>query len=79
VVAYHCIDPVVALRNIADRLTPGGRLICEVLNQECLGARWAGIAWGHLDVPRQANVFTLGSLSRLIEQSALRVEEVQWA
>src|SRR5262249_10495764 len=58
-VLHHCIDPVAALRNIADRLAPGGRLICEVPNQECLGANWSGIAWGHLDIPRQANVFTL--------------------
>jgi SAM-dependent methyltransferase len=78
-VIHHCIDPVAALRNIADCLAPGGRLICEVPNQECLGARWAGIAWGHLDIPRQLNVFTLQSLSRLIEQSSLRVEEVCWA
>jgi SAM-dependent methyltransferase len=78
-VIHHCIDPVAALGNLAGRLAPGGRLICEVPNHECLGARWAGLAWGHLDVPRQANVFTLRSLSRLIERSALRVEQVCWA
>jgi SAM-dependent methyltransferase len=78
-VIHHCIDPVAALRNIADRLAPGGRFLCEVANQECLGARWGGIAWSHLDVPRQANVFTQRSLTRLIERAALRVEEVRWA
>jgi 2-polyprenyl-3-methyl-5-hydroxy-6-metoxy-1,4-benzoquinol methylase len=78
-VLHHCIDPIVALRNIADLLVPGGHLICEVPNQECLGAAWAGIAWGHLDVPRQVNVFTLRSLSRLIAQSSLRIEDVRWA
>jgi SAM-dependent methyltransferase len=78
-VIHHCINPVAAIGNLAGRLAPGGRLICEVPNQECLGARWAGLAWGPLDVPRQANVFTLRSLSRLIERSALRVEEVYWA
>jgi 2-polyprenyl-3-methyl-5-hydroxy-6-metoxy-1,4-benzoquinol methylase len=78
-VLHHCISPTVGLRNIADRLVPGGRLICEVPNQECLGARWSGIAWAHFDVPRQVNVFTLRSLSRMIEQSSLHVEAVRWA
>jgi SAM-dependent methyltransferase len=57
-VIHHCINPVGAIGNLAGRLAPGGRLICEVPNQECLGARWAGVAWGPLDVPRQASVFT---------------------
>jgi SAM-dependent methyltransferase len=78
-VIHHCIDPVTALANIAERLAPGGRLICEVPNQDCLGARWSGIAWEHLDIPRQANVFTRESLTRLIEQASLRCEEVHWA
>jgi SAM-dependent methyltransferase len=78
-VLHHCVDPVGALRNLADRLAPGGRLICEVPNQTCLGAIWAGLAWGHLDVPRQLNVFTPQSLGRMIEQSSLRIEAVRWA
>jgi SAM-dependent methyltransferase len=78
-VIHHCIDPIAALTNIAERLGPGGRLICEVPNQECLGARWSGIAWEHLDIPRQANVFTRKSLTRLIERSSLQLEEVRWA
>jgi SAM-dependent methyltransferase len=75
---HNCIDPALALHNVAGRLAPGGRLVCEVPNQACLGARWAGIAWGHLDVPRQLNVFTRRSLCRMIEQASLEVEEVQW-
>jgi SAM-dependent methyltransferase len=78
-VIHNCIDPVTAVCNLADRLAPGGCLICEVPNQECLGARRAGIAWGHLDIPRQANVFTRKSLTRLVEQAGLQVEEVRWA
>ena len=77
-VFHNCIDPALALHNVAGRLAPGGRLVCEVPNQACLGARWAGAAWEHLDVPRQVNVFTQRSLCRMIEQSALQVEEVQW-
>jgi hypothetical protein len=78
-VLQHCIDPAIALANIADRLAPGGRLIAVVPNQECLGARWSGLAWAHLDVPRQLNVFTRHSLGRLIEQASLQVESVRWA
>jgi 2-polyprenyl-3-methyl-5-hydroxy-6-metoxy-1,4-benzoquinol methylase len=78
-VLHNCIDPKVALRNVADRLAPGGHLICEVPNQQCLGAWWSGLAWAHLDIPRQLNVFTLESLSRLVEQSPLRVERIRWA
>lgn len=78
-VLHHCIDPLLAITNLAERLSRNGRFICEVPNPECLGARWAGIAWRHLDIPRQANVFTLQSLTALIERACLRVEKVRWA
>ena len=75
----NCINSVTAFRNLADRLAPAGDLICEVPNSPCKGARRAGIAWGHLDIPRQANVFTLKSLTRLVEPAGLHVAEVRWA
>ncbi len=75
---HHVIDPELGLRNLADRLVKGGRLICEVPNQECVAARWAGIACGALDVPRQLNVFTAQSLTRMLERVSLDVQEVQW-
>ena len=51
---HHMIDPELSLRNLADRLVTGGRLICEVPNQQCAAAHWSGIAWGALDVPRSS-------------------------
>jgi 2-polyprenyl-3-methyl-5-hydroxy-6-metoxy-1,4-benzoquinol methylase len=75
---HHTIDPDLSIRNLADRLVEGGRLVCEVPNQYCLAAQWSGIAWGALDIPRQLNVFTAQSLSHMMEQASLRVEEVHW-
>jgi SAM-dependent methyltransferase len=76
---HHVIDPESSLRNLADRLVKGGRLICEVPNQQCEGAQRAGIAWGALDVPRQLNIFTAQSLTQMIQGASLRVEEVYWS
>jgi SAM-dependent methyltransferase len=76
---HHVIDPELSLRNLADRLVKGGRLICEVPNHQCVAARRAGIAWGALDVPRQLNLFTVRSLTHMIEQASLQVEEVLWS
>jgi SAM-dependent methyltransferase len=76
---HHVIAPELCLRNLADRLVRGGHLICEVPNQRCAVAQWSGIAWSALDVPRQLNVFTAKSLTHMIEQASLRVEEVQWS
>lgn len=77
-VLEHCHDPVQAMVQAAGRLTPGGRLVAEVPNNACTGARLAGAAWHWLDVPRHLNFFTDASLTALASRAGLRVERREW-
>lgn len=70
------IDPVSALRNLFDLLVPGGRLVIEVPNRECLAASWYGLAWGHSDTPRNLHDWTAAGLRRVVERAGLTVEEL---
>lgn len=75
-VLEHTLDPLLALRNAADLLAPGGFLSCEVPNNECTGMQRMGQAWRWLDAPRHLNFFTEASLRACAEAAGLVVEQV---
>ncbi len=77
-VLEHCLDPAAALAQAAARLAPGGRMMVEVPNNGCAGAKAAGACWHWLDVPRHLNFFTESSLRALVGQAGLVVERVEW-
>lgn len=77
-VLEHCLNPGLALAQAAGRLAPGGRMVVEVPNNACAGARAAGAVWHWLDVPRHLNFFTEASLRALVAQAGLVVERVEW-
>ena len=77
-VLEHCLDPAAALAQAAGRLAPGGRMVVEVPNNACAGARAAGACWHWLDVPRHLNFFTETSLRALVARTGLAVERVEW-
>ena len=77
-VLEHCIDPVQALRNAADLLKRGGRLIVEVPNCGATAFKKAGITWRWLDVPRHLNFFTLQSLRAICELVGLETENIEF-
>ena len=64
-VVEHLVDPVKALRDAADLLKTGGKLFCEVPNNESTIARQSRLSWEHLDIPRHLNFFDERSLLRL--------------
>lgn len=77
-VLEHCLDPAAALAQAAGRLAPGGRMVVEVPNNACAGAKAAGACWHWLDVPRHLNFFTEASLRALVARAGLAVERVEW-
>ena len=77
-VLEHCLDPAEAMRNAVSLLRPGGKIIAEVPNNDCLGARHFGPFWFWLDVPRHLNFFTRQSLTDLFRASGLRILDRCW-
>lgn len=72
-VLEHCLDPMLALRNAADLLAPGGVLLLETPNNAARGLSQQGAHWHWLDVPRHLNFFTEASLRAFAAGAGLQV------
>ncbi|MDG2537164.1 class I SAM-dependent methyltransferase [Dyella jiangningensis] len=68
-VIEHVHDPLAFLRQIHDRLRPGGQLWLATPNAGSLGHRVFGKAWRGLEPPRHMTVFSLPALRLLLEQA----------
>ncbi len=77
-VLEHCLDPAASVRNAVSLLRPGGKIIAEVPNNDCLGARHFAPFWFWLDVPRHLNFFTLQSMTDLFRASGLSILDQCW-
>ena len=67
----HCRRPLAALENAASLLRPGGTLMAEVPNHECVGFQLSGPAWFHSDAGRHLHFFTRRSLEAAVRQVGL--------
>ena len=72
-VIEHLVDPLAALRDAARLLKPGGKMFCEVPNNESRIAHQSRLSWEHLDIPRHINFFGEASLRRLVVKAGLSV------
>lgn len=77
-VLEHCLDPELALRNALAMLKPGGLLMVDVPNNECLGVWYFGPSWHYLDVPRHLNFFGTKSLRDIVLQAGAIPESVEY-
>lgn len=75
-VLEHLPDPLASLERAHALLSPGGRLIVSVPNNDSWQARAGGDDWLHLDIPRHIFHFTPSSLSRLVERTGFRVDRI---
>ncbi len=76
-VIEHLREPRVALRALAQKLSPGGRLLIETPNVGGLDYHlFKRRYWGHWHIPRHLNLFTRESLGELVTQSGLSVVEL---
>jgi SAM-dependent methyltransferase len=72
-VLEHLSDPIDALRKAAMILKPGGKLFCELPNNESYTAQQSGVSWEHLDIPRHLNFFNEKSLTVAFKIAGLRI------
>ncbi|MEO0479345.1 MAG: methyltransferase domain-containing protein [Planctomycetota bacterium] len=69
----HLYDPAEALKSIAKKLRPGGRVLMETPNLGGLDYRLQKKTyWGGYHFPRHFHVFTRGSLQRIVDDAGLR-------
>jgi 2-polyprenyl-3-methyl-5-hydroxy-6-metoxy-1,4-benzoquinol methylase len=73
-VLEHLMDPRGTIEEARRILRPGGRLIVAVPNFTSAQARWSGVAWFHLDLPRHLYQFPLEALRRLLDAAGFQVE-----
>ena len=78
-VLEHLTDPAPTLKALAGILKPEGKLIIGVPNFDSWQSTFGGNTWFHLDVPRHLHHFSLPSLSVLIGQSGLEIQNVSYA
>lgn len=77
-VLEHMTDPARVLRECAQRLKPGGRIVLGVPNFDSWQAQWGKAAWLHLDVPRHLFHFSPRSLTLLLERFGYRDVSVSY-
>lgn len=68
-VLEHTRDPAGALRSAFARVRPGGLLVVEVPNNQCVGHERLAFTWAFFDVPRHLSFFTATSLRRAVEHA----------
>lgn len=78
-VIEHLVDPRQALRSAAQLLKPGGKLFCEVPNNDSMIARQSCLSWEHLDIPRHINFFGEESLRALAASAGFKVERAYFS
>ncbi len=80
-VLEHVPDPASFLRAARGLLRPGGSLIAQVPNIDCLQYEWLGAKWSGLDIPRHLHCFKTFDMKRMLESSGyeiVRIKHFSW-
>jgi SAM-dependent methyltransferase len=76
-VIEHLHNPRETLRECMRVLRPGGRLVVVTPNSRSLGHRTFGYFWVSLDPPRHLILFTLKSLTGLLQEEGWKLERTE--
>lgn len=74
-VLEHDDDPVALLRRVSTLAKPGGSIVIEVPNVDCVWARPFGEAWDAWYMPFHRIHFSRASLKKIAEQAGLSIEK----
>jgi 2-polyprenyl-3-methyl-5-hydroxy-6-metoxy-1,4-benzoquinol methylase len=78
-VIEHVADPGAVIAKLAGWLAPGGILALETPNLDSLDARlFRNGRWGGYHIPRHWNLFTAGTLGRMLSDCGLEVRETRF-
>jgi SAM-dependent methyltransferase len=75
----HCRDPCLSVRNVKSIVKPGGLIVVEVPNMDCLGFRLYQQAWYHTDAGRHLHFFSAGSIGALLRYVGLTPFKVEYS
>lgn len=76
-VIEHLPAPRAELMQIHALLNPGGTLFIATDNFDCLDRRVFGKYWYGLDTPRHLNLFTIPTLTRLVQETGFMIGEIR--
>jgi SAM-dependent methyltransferase len=76
-VIEHVLDPVATLKKAFELLRPGGILLGETPNADCLDRRIFGKYWGALHVPRHLTFFNARNLSDALGRAGFKDVRIQ--
>jgi len=78
-VLEHIAEPTAMLQDLAERLTPNGKLIIGVPNFDSWQRVFAGKNWFHLDIPRHLIHFSPHSLEQALQSVGMTTERIRYA
>jgi len=71
----HVPDPEATLREIRERLVPGGWAVLRIPVADCHAWRHYGVDWVQLDAPRHLHIHTRKSMEQLARRAGLELVE----
>ncbi len=77
-VLEHLNNPVASLKQCADLLEPGGKLIIAVPNFSSWQSRYSSSYWFHLDAPRHLFHFSPTSLGNALKIAGLTISSISY-
>ena len=77
-VLEHLNDPVASLKQCADLLERGGKLIIAVPNFSSWQSRYSSSYWFHLDAPRHLFHFSPTSLRNALKMAGLKISSISY-
>lgn len=76
-VLEHVPDPMSFLNAAKGLLKPGGSLVAQVPNIDCLQYKWLGAKWSGLDIPRHLHCFKTSDMKRMLEACGYKIVRVK--
>lgn len=74
----HLVEPDIVLRQLKERLHPGGRIVLLVPNRDSIARKLSGRNWGWWQVPVHIHHFNEQALRAISAREGLQTEQVRY-